>query len=90
MDSSRSVRSACCILLPYPSHNWQLFIVGGVVCVANMLLHIYTPKTKMHTKRESFVLARGQWEAFTGRYVAGSIFLEEHWYLLIKFHPTLQ
>lgn len=30
------------------------------------------------------------WEAFMGRYEGGSLFLEKHWYLLIKFYSTLQ
>lgn len=32
----------------------------------------------------------GRWEAFMGRYEGGSLFLEKHWYLLIKFYSTLQ
>lgn len=51
MGSSGGERWACCILLLYPPPNCLVFMVGGVVCVGNMLLHIYTPKTRIHTKR---------------------------------------
>lgn len=49
--SSGGARGACCILLSYPPPNCLVFMVGGVVCVGTMLLHMYTPKTKIHTKR---------------------------------------
>lgn len=42
--------ASCCHTHP---PNCGVFMVGGVVCVGNMLLNldIYTPKTKIHTKR---------------------------------------
>lgn len=61
--------------------------------MANTLLLIYTHTQSQEipsTYRESFALVGGRWEAFMGRYEGGSLFLEKHWYLLIKFYSTLQ
>jgi len=95
MGSSEAERGACCILLSYhPLIAEYLWRVEWYVRATCFSTYTHTQNQNTHL-RDSVTLegvicaAVARWEAFTGRYVAGTLFLEEHWYLLIKFYPTL-
>lgn len=58
--------------------------------------HMHTLKTEMHRRRFRPSVGSDLCSPEVGGrllragYVAGALFLEKHWYLLIKFRPTLQ